>query len=301
MSRLQILVRIIVMLNAILQDRARPDRWAIFRAYLRISCKYLFLHKLLRRNLTSERFLGHEMRFFRYGTFKYLFEEIFVEQQYRFATANPRPTILDCGSNIGMAVLFFKHYYPGARVTAFEPDEQTFAMLSQNVAANRLEHVTLVRAALSDKQGTLTFYTDPAAPGGLCMSAQSARLPGKGHIEVPAVTLSAYLTEPVDFLKLDIEGAEEAVFAEVAAADKLQQIRVMVIEYHHHIDAQRDRFAEFLALLERHGFGYQISASHMPLVATAFQDILILAYRKQGGALQREAALAADASAESSA
>ena len=40
-----------------------------------------------------------------------------------------------------------------------------------------------------------------------------------------------YLTEPVDFLKMNIEGVEWEVLAD--SEDLLRQVREIVIEYHH--------------------------------------------------------------------
>src|SRR5262245_6977657 len=56
------------------------------------------------------------------ASFVYMFEEIFAKASYSFHSDTDRPLIFDCGSNIGMSVLFFKKLYPTARITAFEPD-----------------------------------------------------------------------------------------------------------------------------------------------------------------------------------
>jgi hypothetical protein len=55
-----------------------------------------------------------------------------------------------------------------------------------------------------------------------------------------------------------------------------------VFEHNHHYpDVRTDAFSAVLALLERHGFGYQISApSPPPLRRERQQNILIYAYRK---------------------
>jgi hypothetical protein len=49
-------------------------------------------------------------------------------------------------------------------------------------------------------------------------------------VQVPAVTLSSLLTEPVDLLKLDIEGLETAVLEE--AASRLSMVRRLILEFH---------------------------------------------------------------------
>jgi hypothetical protein len=49
---------------------------------------------------------------------------------------------------------------------------------------------------------------------------------------VPTVRLSRLLSSDVDFLKLDIEGAEHRVVREVALAGVLDRVRECVMEYH---------------------------------------------------------------------
>jgi hypothetical protein len=71
------------------------------------------------------------------ASFLYLFEEIFAKASYLFHSDTDRP--LDCGSNIGMSVLFFKKLYPAARITAFEPDPRTYARADQGLVADDLE------------------------------------------------------------------------------------------------------------------------------------------------------------------
>src|SRR6476660_7477663 len=48
---------------------------------------------------------------------------------------------VDCGANIGMAVLFFKALHPAAEVLAFEADPLTFAHLTRTIESNQLTSV----------------------------------------------------------------------------------------------------------------------------------------------------------------
>jgi Methyltransferase FkbM domain len=103
----------------------------------------------------------------------------------------------------------------------------------------------------------------------------------EGLETVQGVLLSEYIDGEIDFLKMDIEGAEVNVLREVAAAGKLELIRRLVIEYHHHIDPMADRLSEVLGLLERHGFSYQLKAKRLHVENPgAFQDIIIACTRR---------------------
>lgn len=226
---------------------------------------------------------GFEVRFLDFAALSHLFHEIFVKGEYFFATDEARPTIVDCGSNIGMSVLYFKMLYPASRIVAFEPGEEAFSCLQENVTRNRLESVSLNSVALTAEEGVVDFYHDPGRPGSLRTSTTKERMPGERRT-VEASVLSKHLVGDVDFLKMDIEGAELDVLEEVRDAGRLRRIRRMAIEYHHHVDPEDDRLSRLLRLLEDGGFGYQVHADlARPLRGGTFQDVLVYAYRRGEG------------------
>jgi FkbM family methyltransferase len=258
----------------------RPGKAAILLTYARCKLKHLILVRLFRRALHHERIFGCDVHFFDYSTFILLFEEVFITQQYYFHSGTTRPFVIDCGANIGMALLYFKLMYPKARVLAFEPDELTFRRLQQNVRENSLQDVTLVNAALSNRAGEIEFFTDPANPGMLLMSTIKGRVPRTtpGRM-VKAVRLSNYINENVDFVKIDVEGAEIAVLKELSHEGKLECIAAITVEYHHHITCHEDALSRFLRIFEEWGWGYQL-CSAVPPTRAGFQDILVYAYAK---------------------
>ena len=89
---------------------------------------------------------------------------------YGFTTPNLRPRIVDCGANIGMAVLFFKAVRPESEVIAFEPHPVTFARLVENIDSNGLRHVHAENAAVADKNGTADLYIHQSDHGSLISS-----------------------------------------------------------------------------------------------------------------------------------
>jgi hypothetical protein len=52
--------------------------------------------------------LGFRIRYSGVSVLQELFREIFVNGIYMFKCDTDKPTIIDCGSNIGMSILFFK-------------------------------------------------------------------------------------------------------------------------------------------------------------------------------------------------
>jgi FkbM family methyltransferase len=161
-------------------------------------------------------------------------DDVFAGHEYAFETRNRRPYIIDAGAHVGVATHDFKRRYPRARVLALEANPATVALLRRNVSHNGLDDVRVVHAALAPQAGEIALYTGgEEASSSWGDSAVRQPWHEEAHaatVRVPAVTLSSLLTEPVDMLKLDIEGLETAVLAE--AAPLLHRVRRIALEFH---------------------------------------------------------------------
>ncbi len=264
-------------------DIASQERWGLFlkrdqrcqllRDYARFYAGVLFPFLA---NPNDIRILDYHVRSYDFFEAGVLFQDIFIEQSYFFRAAERPPRIIDCGSHIGLSILYFKALYPGAEVLGFEPAPETFKLLRENVKRNRLERVSLENKAVSNVDGKMAFYGDK--------SVKSSLLPERGQettIEVDVVRLSRYIDRNVSLLKLDVEGVEDLVLEDLAASGKLAMIEQAAIEYHHHISWDVGRLPRFLKILEDHHFGYEIRARRDPAHGpTGFEDIMIYAYRK---------------------
>jgi FkbM family methyltransferase len=183
------------------------------------------------------------------------YKDIFINRIYHFDSPSLSPTVLDCGGNIGMSVLYYKLIYPQARITTFEPDPSVFGYLQDNMARHGMHDVQVVQAAVCGREGSLTFHSDGKYASNL--ASETAPLEeGWTKRRVPCVRLSSYLTEPVDFLKINIEGAEWEALAD--SGERLRCINEMVIEYHHLPGLPRT-LHRILELLDRQGFEYLIN------------------------------------------
>lgn len=225
--------------------------------------------------------LGSSLKVLSPGMGLHLYREIIISQVYSFSCPSARPLIIDCGSNVGMSVLFFKKLFPKARVIGVEPDPDAFRMLEENVKNNRLADVTLYNKAVTDKEGTVSFYMNPDNPGDLGMSMiEQGHLPKE--LVVPAMRLSNLIAnEHVDFLKLDIEGAETEVIDELDRNHALHHIHQMVIEYHHHIAGRSETLSHVLGVLIENGFGYQLKCLDLNFrERESFQVVWVYAYNK---------------------
>jgi FkbM family methyltransferase len=200
--------------------------------------------------------MGFTIRINDGANFYVLYNDIVLQGIYRFMATRQDPFILDCGSNIGMSILYFKHLYPQARIVGFEPDPSIIGYLRENVEVNHLADVQLIQAAVAGKAGSLTFYSDEKYGSCLAHLAPGAIPDGWTKHEVPCVRLRDYLNEPVDFLKMNIEGAEWEALEN--SGELLRNVREIAIEYHHLPGLPRT-LHNILALLHGLGFEYVVS------------------------------------------
>ena len=127
----------------------------------------------------------------------------------------PGMTVLDIGANQGVYTLVAaKAAGAQGRVFAFEPSPSELAKLRWNLRLNRVRNVAVIESAVAAGDGTTTFHAAIPMKGGF----SGIRRPAEGLgvtsevITVPVTTIDAFVgsyeIETVDFMKVDVEGAE---------------------------------------------------------------------------------------------
>jgi FkbM family methyltransferase len=183
----------------------------------------------------------------------------------------PGMIAVDCGAHIGEYTLLFAHLVgSNGRVYAFEPDPRVFKILKENVSINNLHNVVLNNIALSDFCGETDFLlnTDPTA---------SSLVKAGNHIiestRVSVTTLDSFIQEnkitKIDALKIDVEGAEEAVLN--GAKEVLSHFEPGLIVVECELDPQEPQ--RIGSLLKN--FGYRISMineKHLFTILVAERD-----------------------------
>jgi len=124
----------------------------------------------------------------------------------------PGDWVIDAGANIGVYALFFaRRVGPKGRVLSVEPQPRVARLLLTNLALNGAHHVTVWQGALGEAPGKLQLpaidYNREINVGGVELKAR-----GTG-IDVEVRTLDGVGLKRCDFIKMDVEGMEPAVFA----------------------------------------------------------------------------------------
>jgi FkbM family methyltransferase len=213
------------------------------------------------------------------------FETLIVKGLNDFYSSNPKPLILDCGANIGISVLRYKQLFPNAEIIAFEPDKRIHEVINQNLKQNKIENVTVIEAAVWTQDGEHTFFTE-GADGSRLTQDESSDV--SSQYKVKTIDLSDYIRDQkVDFIKLDIEGAEFDVMEKIAPF--LHHVEKMLIEIHHNVKNVKQT-AKILNILEDAGFSVSINLLGPIIIlqkpftpnedATSDQYLLVCAWRE---------------------
>lgn len=184
--------------------------------------------------------------------------EVWTEHCYYAEIENPAPTIIDVGAHIGLATLYFAKHLPTAKIISFEPNPITFKILEENVWQNRLENrVICMQKAVSVQVGKQQFWTNPKPADWQLNSNLNpttwTNQPLSKSVEVETITLSSLLHQPVDLLKIDVEGNELQLIQE--AQEQLPNVNQVFIEFH---PKDGNQLTELLELLQKHGFTYTL-------------------------------------------
>jgi FkbM family methyltransferase len=204
----------------------------------------------------SIRMLNYELQYSDLLSFCPQWHDIFVDGALEYRADSAAPRILDCGGNVGLASLFFKRRFPSARITAYEADPAIYRMLRANLDVNGARDVESVHAALWTANGRVRFLAEGSDSGTIEVRSNGT---DERAVEVPSLRLRELIANDphgrIDLLKLDIEGAEDAVLADCEPV--LDRIDAIVMDLHE-FDPQVRQTPRVLELLARNGFTYAV-------------------------------------------
>jgi FkbM family methyltransferase len=199
--------------------------------------------------LHSHKLFGHETWFVSGQEYLHGIKEIFIEEIYK-QTLPANAFILDCGANIGLSAIYLKKICPTARIIAFEPDVNNFNLLQKNIASHGLQDIELKNEAVWKEEAMISFESEGTMSSKIAFNQEA----GASKL-TKAVRLKNYLNRKIDFLKIDIEGAEYQVLCDIS--DHLNFVHNLFVEYHG-MFGQMAELSELFDLFSKKGFRYYI-------------------------------------------
>ncbi len=188
----------------------------------------------------------------------YAFKEIFGGEIYAFSSKTASPRIIDCGANVGLSVMYFKTLFPESEITAVEADPFIFSYLSHNLQEFCIKGVHLIPKAVSHRDQDVIFHSEGADGGRVDIPLQ---VEGRKSFAVKSISLDELINgKEVDFLKIDIEGAETDA---VLGSTSLHLVRNFFVEYHSFSNTTQSLHC-LLEKLSASGFRYYIKTEFTP-------------------------------------
>jgi FkbM family methyltransferase len=170
--------------------------------------------------------------------------------------------LVDVGANVGMYSLFAAKTRQ-ARVFAFEPEAQNYALLNRNIVLNEVGgSVRAYCLALSDQAGYSELHLSDLRIGGSCHSL-GERVDFRHQPMTPAFSqgcIAARLDElvesgvvpPPDHIKIDVDGFEPKVIQGAMRLLKGSKPQSMLIEVNQNLADHMEMVAALSALGFRH-------------------------------------------------
>lgn len=194
----------------------------------------------------------------------FVFYEIFMDEAYAVdvPAREAVDTVVDLGANIGLTTLYFSQLFPNARFVCVEPDPSNLVVLKRNLAALG-DRAVVVEGAVGARDGT-----GQLASTGMSYASRVTDDPGgdSAGTPVPVVSMEQLMArhglDRVDVLKVDIEGAEKALFA--GGPDWLDRVDLVLAELHPPYTQ-----AHFRRDVARHGFDVYPSATDRAVTIAA--------------------------------
>lgn len=198
------------------------------------------------------------VRYFRYFPDDYEAPNVAFLKQH----APKNGVVLDVGAHIGLfSTIAAQCVGERGRVLAYEPTPSTFKLLNQTIRMNKLTgYVQGIAAAVGSETGEISFYvSDNAADNSNSLVAykQDRAL---HTVTVPLTSIDQqvkhYELKRVDFIKIDVEGAEYDTL--LGAWDTMEEFRPAVILAIHPeaIAGKGDSVEDIVKHLERLPYRY---------------------------------------------
>jgi len=189
--------------------------------------------------------------------------EVFVRRDYEFFYGANRSIMIDIGMNVGLTSLYTANDSHFVKIYGFEPLTPTYSLAQENfdLNPNLKSKIECFNFGLSDHDESLAIKFTPnhimsiSSEGtfdtcfGADVTEEKIEVKQASRILGPIIREAKSTDADLKvFLKMDCEGAEYRILADLDAAGLLDEVDVAVIEWH---NREPDAILETLA---RHNF-----------------------------------------------
>jgi FkbM family methyltransferase len=161
----------------------------------------------------------------------YIYKEIYLDGIYTDIFNQKKDmVVIDVGANLGIVTQYMRDY--SKKVYAIEPSSMHFEALKKNKEFNGWDNVEVFNLALSDKDGETRINF---LPNNLTCNSITNDY-GQGGEMVKTMAFDTFMEtngiDEVDFVKFDVEGAEDLILRSAGFAKVASKIKAIEVEFH---------------------------------------------------------------------
>ena len=192
---------------------------------------YPFVYfKILRQDyVIFETYSGLKIKLRTRSTDLMALTNVWIVEEYSDFKINDNDIIIDIGAHIGLFTLYASQFCKNGIIFCFEPVEENYSVLLDNIKQNNLKNVKLFKNAVSKSESTITIYHNKDEAAHSMFNSTSYPL------KVDSISLKKIMDENsinrCNLIKLDCEGAEYEII-ESLPLEYFKKISKMIIEYH---------------------------------------------------------------------
>jgi len=179
-----------------------------------------------------------------------VFHQVLIKEQYSSDEIEKARYVLDAGANIGLTSVYFLNRNPKCQIIAVEPDPHNYEVAQRNLEPYG-QNCRIIQGAIWSDSKPLVLSRGTFRDGDY-WATQTLPASSGQEATVLAYTVGEITKDfpSIDYLKMDIEGAELNVFRD-GDLSFLEKTRVCAVECH-----DDDCMKAFTAALDK--FGFQI-------------------------------------------
>lgn len=162
-------------------------------------------------------------------------EQIIIDTELKDYILNSK-NILDIGAHVGYHSIAYMKMNTDVKIIAFEPQSEIYQLLQKNISQNkysdRIQTLncvvghTIMDTTLSDYISDGPNTTIPIEYGSENIHNFGGMNIGNGSVEVKMITIDSLNLENVDYMKIDVEGAESLVL--LGAAETIKKFKPVI-------------------------------------------------------------------------
>ncbi len=188
-----------------------------------------------------------------------VFEEIFIDRDYNIVDdkiKNAKSLIIDIGAHIGCFSIYTATLNPDVKILAFEPDENNYKLLKENLLLNHSKNVQPKNLAVAGKEEVRTLNISGDSHNHSFYNTENK----VSEKKIQTTTIQKILRNhpKVDLIKIDCEGAEFEILRNLTE-EEFSKTESIYIEFHEFEEGMNR--SELKSVLEKNGFQVRISES----------------------------------------